>query len=274
MKRRHFIKVLFFTLSGLSAKSLSYFCEKCGKATRLDLYNAKEYYFLGNEHVDQEEYEEAIRAYSKAIEIDRNGVWAYNAYLTRAVTNEFSGKYEHAIEDYGKAIQIETDSSKGFAYTSRADVYFDLHDYEKAINDYSKAIKLDPDNSGAYFGRARCYLLLEDYKKTIKDLNKAIEIFPYYEKIAYAKRGIAYYSLGDYENAIKDFSGAIEKDPYNKRAYRFRGDANEAIGEHQNAIGNWQVAARLGDEKAKNALKKRNITWRAGKHSGIQKEFS
>lgn len=81
--------------------------------------NAEEYYNLGNNCYNAEDYKEAIEYYTKAIELNPNN------------------------EDY---------------YTDRADCYKELGKWKEAISDYSEAIKIDSDWWGYYKGRAECYM--------------------------------------------------------------------------------------------------------------------
>jgi len=88
---------------------------------------------------NEAEYDKAIVAFNKAIELDPDFAPAYNnrgwAYIEL-------GKYGQAIDDCGKAIEL--DPRLALAYSNRGLAYIELGQYEKAITDFDKAIELDP----------------------------------------------------------------------------------------------------------------------------------
>lgn len=57
------------------------------------------------------------------------------------------GKYYDAIKAYTKAIEL--DPKKADYYVNRGDAYHNTNQYELAIADYKKALELDPNNTVA-----------------------------------------------------------------------------------------------------------------------------
>ena len=126
------------------------------------------------------------------------GVECYN-------NNDFEG----AIKDYTKAIAIDSDFID--AYNDRGAVYYEIGKYEDAINDYTKVISLKSDCKEAYNNRGASYSALKKYKDAINDYNEALNIDSEY-KWSYNNRGIIYSRFGKYEDAINDFESAIKLD--------------------------------------------------------------
>ena len=62
---------------------------------------------------------------------------------------ENAGKYQEAIEAYTKAIEL--DPKYAVAYYGRGLIYVVLGDYRQAIRDYDKAIELDPKDADGLF---------------------------------------------------------------------------------------------------------------------------
>ena len=139
------------------------------------LEEAQEYFTQGNVHLEQEQWDEAITAFSEAIELDQ----AYaDAYAKRAVAyNKKGDYYELAILDCEKALElnpsIRLDPSLARAYLHRAEYNaqfvkmehsfsVDYEDnkanFEKTIADFTKAIELDSRLAEAYKGRADCII--------------------------------------------------------------------------------------------------------------------
>jgi tetratricopeptide (TPR) repeat protein len=65
-------------------------------------------------------------------------------YSERALTYKYAEKYENAIKDYSKAIDLKKDC---YDYASRAEVYSKLNKHNEAIIDYSSAIRMCNENN-------------------------------------------------------------------------------------------------------------------------------
>jgi Flp pilus assembly protein TadD len=68
----------------------------------------------GEAYLDQNDYEQAITAFSEAIRLDPGNAQAYGS---RGLAYYRQGKYERAIADYDRAIEL--DSNNPVAYTQR-----------------------------------------------------------------------------------------------------------------------------------------------------------
>jgi len=200
-------------------------------------------------------YGQAIEDLSRAIEIKPSHV---KAYYNRGVAYNRLGNYRQAIEDLNKA--IESKPSHAEAYNNRGNAYSGLGNYRQAIEDYNKAIENNPAYAEAYNNRASAYNGLGNYKQAIEDYGRAIEINPAFAEI-YFNRGNAYYYLGDYRQAIVDYGKAIEIKTGYMDAYFNRGVAYVKSGNKDMAVNDLIAAAKLGDERAKNFLRKQGISW-------------
>jgi tetratricopeptide (TPR) repeat protein len=151
----------------------------------------------------EERWEEAVDAFTKSIELKFS--FAAGAYFGRGIAYANLGNYQQAIKDFNKAIELEPDDA--YAYNHRGSTYSDLGNYQQAIKDFNKAIELKPDYSYAYNNRGIAYAALGNYQQAIKDFNKAIELKPDNSN-AYGARGIAYGKLGNKQQEIKDLQTA------------------------------------------------------------------
>ena len=212
------------------------------KAIELDGKFAHAYYDRGNVYYKKGANEEAIKDYSKAIELDGKFVHAYHG-RGRAYCEK--GLYEEAIKDYSKAIELNDKYT--YAYHGRGIAYFKKGSYEEAIKDYSKAIELNDKYTYAYHGRGIAYFKKGSYEEAIKDYSKAIELDSKFIP-AYYNRGVAYFKKGLYEEAIKDFSQAIELDGKFVHAYHGRGNAYSKKGWYKKAIKDYSQAIELDDK--------------------------
>lgn len=150
----------------------------CGKSVEA---HWQEQYDLGEKYLSELNYDQALMAFSKAIEIDEKQV---DAYLGRAQVYLHQENYEAAIADYTSALAIDADQSE--LYILRGDAYAELaseadeptrtDSLNRAGRDYEQAI----DKMGLTW---ELFIKLSDiYKQTdeskLSDLiEKALENF-------------------------------------------------------------------------------------------------
>ncbi|KGN74548.1 hypothetical protein HR17_05290 [Porphyromonas gulae] len=209
------------------------------KAIELDDKFALAYHNRGDAYSKKGSYEEAIKDYSKAIELDDKYAPAYH---NRGIAYCEKGWCEEAIKDFSKAIEL--DDKFALTYCGRGNAYSNKGSYDEAIKDYSKAIELDGKFVYAYEGRGKAYYKKGSYDEAIKDYSKAIELDDKYIH-AYNDRGNVYSNKGSYDKAIKDYSKAIELDGRFILAYNNRGNAYSNKGSYDKAIKDYSKAIEL-----------------------------
>ena len=212
--------------------------EKEGKLTVWD------YIRRGNRAYHDNYCENAIKDYTKAIELDSNNK---HAYCLRGQTYDKLRKYEESIEDYTKAIELDQEDAD--SYFGRGLAYCELEKYEEAIEDYTKTIELDPNNRHAYSLMGHTYARLMKYEEAIEDFTKVIELNPK-DARNYFWRGHSYDELGKYEEAIEDYTKAIELNPKNVDSYFGRGLAYCELEKYEEAIEDYTKAIELGPKDA------------------------
>ena len=134
-------------------------------------YNENDWYWKAIEEFDNKEYEKAINYFTKAIELKKDFIDAYN---NRGNSYKKKGDYDNALLNYTKAIEYSRNFAKG--YYNRGNVYDDIREYDKAIDEYTKAIRLNPNDVDSYTNRGVAYYHNGDYEKAIRDYLSAIEI--------------------------------------------------------------------------------------------------
>ena len=128
-----------------------------------------------------DDYENALKSYAKAIQINPNNPDYYNERAH--IFNVDLDDYEQAIAEYKKILEIKFDNAKEAtsnyvdAYIDIGNIYrLDLKDYKQAIESYSRAVELNPNYAQAYYWLGRCYELLGDNAKAQADFAKAKEL--------------------------------------------------------------------------------------------------
>ncbi|MBL8076597.1 MAG: tetratricopeptide repeat protein [Anaerolineales bacterium] len=115
--------------------------EEMAETKNPEVWNKK-----GNIHFQNGDYDNAISAYNKAIELDRTFGWPYS---NLALTYLTMGKLPEAILLYQKSASLlENKEEQAASWNSLGNIYRHLNDYENALNAYQKADELDPQNTG------------------------------------------------------------------------------------------------------------------------------
>ena len=177
-----------------------------------------EYYLNnGRECQKKEKYEEAIKYYNKATEINQN---CWKAYNNIGLCFKYFKDYEKALEYYNKALQISPDSA--VMYSNIGNLYIDMKEYDKALTNLNIAVELNIEESYIpYYNRGNCYYYMEKYNEAFEDYNKSIAIEPNFEE-HYYNRGLCYEKMGDTEKAILDYTKTISLNPDYFLAYHNR----------------------------------------------------
>jgi tetratricopeptide (TPR) repeat protein len=174
------------------------------------LQNAESYFLKGLILEETESNQEAIRAYKKAIEYDKNFWQAHNHLglihykfnkpiaveyfktavrlfpdnleirLNAGITFQEFDQANLAIEQYDYILSV--DSTVYIAHYNKGYVYNELlNDYYAAIESFSKAIELDMESHQAYYNRGFAFENLGNLDAAENDYRKALEVFPNYE---------------------------------------------------------------------------------------------
>jgi tetratricopeptide (TPR) repeat protein len=200
-------------------------------------------YALSNIYLELKEYEKALVAINKAIQITPKNA---NLYNEKYVVLSSLKRDQEALLAINEAIAL---SPRSAFYSNRGNAYSALKDYAKAIADYNKAIAINPEDAEAYYNRGNTYNELKDYPKAIADSTKAIAINPEYAE-AYNNRGNAYYALKDYPKAIADYNKAIAINPEFALAYNNRGATYGTLRDYPKAITDYTKAIAINPEDA------------------------
>jgi tetratricopeptide (TPR) repeat protein len=142
-------------------------CEKTTKNTE-----AEKFCNNGLDLLIQQKFDQAIAAFTKAIELDPKYADAYNRRGDAYNQNKNSGS---AIVDLTKAIELSP--KKVQLYVHRGSTYFVYEKkYELAIEDFTKAIELNPKNEFLYRMRAMIYDAAGRKDLADADLQKAKDL--------------------------------------------------------------------------------------------------
>ena len=147
------------------------------------------YYNIANHSANERNYSNALFYYTEALKIYS----FYEAFFNRGITYAELGDYENAIKDYENAIELNKNDYEVFYALGNSQKK--LKQYEKAIKSYIESIKLNPGFTSAYNNKGNIYMELKDYKKALSDFKqillmnpkdrKALTMVMHIEKILY-----------------------------------------------------------------------------------------
>ena len=200
----------FFSL--ITAYQTGYWKELLPFYERTLMFNPNSPRLLNNMGVayhDREEYEKAIEAYRKAIDLDPR---YFETFCNLGTVYHDVKEYEKAEEMYKREIAINPKYPK--VYNNLGALYNDTGEYEKAIDAYRKAIELRPDQMEMHFNLGLAYQHAGEYEKSIAAYKRAIRLKPDYPN-AYNDLGVSYHKSGKLEKAIEAYEKALELDPDN-----------------------------------------------------------
>ncbi len=169
----------------------------------------EDHFNIGLELIGQQRYDEAIKAFSTAIEIIPQD---YQAYNYRGAAWALKGDYDRAIGDYNKAIEIrpryaEAYNNRGFARTQRGDL-------PNALDDYALALEINPFFVDAYNNKA--WLLATCANQRFRNGEQAVRLA---QKAVELKTDVstldtlaaAYAAAGKFDAAVDTQKKAIQK---------------------------------------------------------------
>lgn len=103
----------------------------------------------------------------------------YKFFINQGIELTNKGEFDEAVVAFDKAIDLNNKAE--LAYFSKGIAYHNLNQLQAAYESYTKAIELNPKMIDAYYNRAQSILAFEapdviELGKALSDLEKAIEL--------------------------------------------------------------------------------------------------
>ena len=178
-------------------------------------------------NLEKSEWDLAIQAANKSLELDPNGT---GAFVARGMAWNGKGEYDKAIADFDLALkQTNRDSAsaahRADAYANRSASLYQQGDYLKAVDNAYFALLEKGDHVEAHVNRALAYIARKQYDKAVQSSDRAIQANPKSAE-GYSIRGYAYWYKGNFDQAINDENKAIELQPGLAVAFQRRAAAH------------------------------------------------
>ena len=187
---------VYFTAAGKSGDALKVadlLLKKTEKRFKLQGYYLKTLAYLS-----QEDYQNAIRNFEKAIPFASKELSKVAIYTNWGGALFLEGKLEEAYEKLQEALKYDPENAMihyncGFILTEQKN-------YKRAIKKFQQAIDIDKNYVKAYFFLGFCYMELGKSRKAIEYFDKAQEL-GYKDTQIYIFAARGYFELQDKENA-------------------------------------------------------------------------
>jgi TolB-like protein/class 3 adenylate cyclase/Flp pilus assembly protein TadD len=145
------------------------------KAISLDESYPFNYSLLGSVYVMLRQYENAIAAAGRAVELDPNGA---DSHGLLGQTLNYAGRPDEAIGHLKKGIRLNPFPASWY-FSSLGGCYLQKGQYEKALTEFKKAVQLAPESPQNHGNLAITYILLGREEEALAAAAKSIELAPW-----------------------------------------------------------------------------------------------
>jgi len=235
------IALLLLSLAAL----LVTLCTSLGAESRADSWLEK-----GQELGRNGSYEEAVKAYDNALELDETNAeaWLRKGTILSLWAGSINdeGLYEGAFKAFDRAIELDPQQTMGRLV--KANSLLNLGRYNESLNILDEAIKTASQNSEKaqiWFEKAHLFAEQGNYNETTKSLEMVFELAP--QDIDHLINGGVLLSavLGRNDDSLKYYERAIQIDPDNKLAWINKANALVRLNRTGEATGAYQEALKI-----------------------------
>jgi len=243
-----------------------------------ELLSAEDYSVRGNAYYEAGDYEQALEAFSRALDILPNdAVLVYNCATTlvklkrygealkgfdhalqlkpgdlealnnRAATLGKMERYEDAVKEYNRTLELSPDLPESL--TGRGAMLYKLGTISEALKDHDRALELRPDYPEALVNRSSAYVELGRHQEAVEDCNRALLLRPAYSLALY-NRACAYSGLVQFPEALQDLQAAIQGDKENQRLARTDQDFEKLRNDPEYGPRFWEIVGKENDSES------------------------
>ncbi|KAL1963457.1 hypothetical protein VTN77DRAFT_8358 [Rasamsonia byssochlamydoides] len=154
-----------------------------------------------------EGYEEAARAFERALELGDLGEYEAEALNMRATFTYLQGDAQAALADLNKSVELQPSLVQ--SYIKRASLHLELGNKDAAADDFELAITHNKDDPDIYYHRAQLHFILGEFAEAAKDYQKSIDLdrsFIY----SHIQLGVTQYKMGSVASAMATFRRSVK----------------------------------------------------------------
>ena len=191
-------------------------------------------------------WDDAIRHYSRAVELDPN---MGRAYAGLAAVENNRGRRQESERNYKLALARIDRMSDREKYRTRGGYYILARKADSAIEEFSALVKQFPADTAGIANLVAAYYLKRDMANVLKEGRRAIEIYP---KNVPQRNNLGFYAMyaGDFETAVKEQKTVLELNPRFVMGYVGLGISELGAGRPAEAAATWKKLQELGPSAA------------------------
>jgi eukaryotic-like serine/threonine-protein kinase len=166
-------------------------------------------YNVGMEQQFAGKTEDALRSFSKAVELDPNFARAYSGM---SATSGNLGRQADGEKYIKLAMEHLDRMTERERYHARALFYSMISNYPKCVEEYSSLVSQYPADRVGQANLAVCYVQLRNVPKAVEAARKAVEIVP---NAAFQRLNLAFLSSfgGDFQSGEREARAALQINP-------------------------------------------------------------
>jgi eukaryotic-like serine/threonine-protein kinase len=192
-------------------------------------------YAVAQDFQQQAKWDDALKAYAKAEEIDPN---LGRAYAGTAAIDQNLGKNQEAEKYYGLAlshIDRMTDREK---YRTRSGYYLLMRNLPKAMEELTALVSQYPADTAGHANLALDYFLSGEMTKALEEQKRALAISPH---SVLQRDNYSMYALyaGEFDTALKEAQAILQENPKFDQALRTSALAELGLGRTTEARQNY-----------------------------------
>lgn len=196
-------------------------------------------------YLDLGEYQEALRASNRALEINPfNAEAMHNKSLVLMKISE----YAEVIELEQKAISIKNNFIE--ALNNLGIAYSKVNNYKKSIENYEKVLNINPNNIEALSNLAVINLKNKKYSNAIEIFKKILNINPNIAQV-HSNISIMYYELKKYQEAVNYAGNSIKLNQHLAPAHCNKAKALIKLGLYKEAAESFINVLKINPEYPK-----------------------
>jgi tetratricopeptide (TPR) repeat protein len=188
------------------------------------------------------EYEEAIKHYTAAMEMDPNYSEYYNERGNLHLKN---GLLDKALSDYLCAVELSPPFPE--VYANLGHCYYRMNKIGDALASYAVSLDLDPYQPELRVMRAQCFEAMGDLDQALGEYTESLKLRPN-QPLVLANRACLQYQAGRPTEALQDLDRAVELAPEVPDLYQNRAVALKDLGRNKEAAQDLETYLQLRPE--------------------------
>jgi tetratricopeptide (TPR) repeat protein/predicted Ser/Thr protein kinase len=155
------------------------------------------------------QYEDALKHFSQAVDLDQNfGM----AYVGMAMASHNISRQQDADKYIKQAVSHIDNMTERERFRTRAVLYFLDGDTQKCVEEYGTLLQRYPSDTGAHNNMADCLVRLRNMPKALEEIRRAIAILP--KRATYRLNDSTYSAYaGDFQTAAKEAGVTLQLVP-------------------------------------------------------------